>query len=404
MPLLNIQSKPLECAEMFADRTVAMSESCPLNCDSPVWQVEVDQADSKAWSEMLDIFEDASLYQTWSYGAVRWGQKNLSHLVLKRNDEVVGMSQLRIVRAANLKCGMAYLRWGPLFCRRGAELDPETVLRMARALHQEYVEKRRLWLRVLPNAFIGSLRAEAYQSAFSKFAQGTGNADRTFALSLEPSIEELRKRLDKKWRNQLSAAERNGLTVTLGTGTPEFRVFARMYKEMWMRKSFETSVDVEEFARMQESLPEGQRMRVLICEQEGVPVAGVVASTVGDSAIYLLGATSDQGLKAKGSYLLQWTLIRWLKENNFKSYDLGGIDPDANPGVFHFKKGLSGADVVFMAPLEACDSLVSSTLIKAASAVSAGIHRVRSFNRRRSLKVRVGDSNSPTPSLSNLAL
>ena len=52
-------------------------------------------------------------------------------------------------------------------------------------------------------------------------------------------------------------------------------------------------------------------------------MAGLVASAMGDSAIYLLGATSDEGLKSKGAYLLQWTLIKWLKECGFKWYDSG---------------------------------------------------------------------------------
>ena len=78
----------------------------------PVWQVEVDRATPAEWSQMLDLFDDANIYQTWSYGAVRWGRKNLSHLVLKRNDEVVGITQLRIVRPTSLKFGMAYLAMG----------------------------------------------------------------------------------------------------------------------------------------------------------------------------------------------------------------------------------------------------------------------------------------------------
>ena len=52
------------------------------------WQVEVDRATPAEWAQMLDLFNDANLYQTWSYGRVRWGEENLSHLVLKRNGEV----------------------------------------------------------------------------------------------------------------------------------------------------------------------------------------------------------------------------------------------------------------------------------------------------------------------------
>ena len=290
---------------------------------------------------MLDLFYDANLYQTWSYGAVRWGRKNLSHLVLKRNGEVLGMAQLRIIRPTRFNFGMAYLRWGPLCHRRGRELDAEAALRIARALQEEYVCKRRLLLQILPNAFVGSPRAALFQSGFSRFTQEpptSANVYRTFVLDLAPPIEELRKNLDKKWRNQLTRSEKNGLKIVAGNGTEEYRTFCRMYDQMWKRKSFETTVDVEEFGRLQEDLPESHRMRILICEQDGLPVAGLVASAMGDSAIYLLGATSDDGLNAKGAYLLQWTLIQWLKENGFRSYDLGGIDPERNPGVYSLQE------------------------------------------------------------------
>ena len=110
-------------------------------------------------------------------------------------------------------------------------------------------------------------------------------------------------------------------------------------------------------------------MRILICEQEGIPVAGLVASAMGDSAIYLLGATSDSGLNSKGAYLLQWSLIQWLKSNGCRYYDLGGIDPERGPGVYHFKRGLSGSDVSHISPLTACSSLLTSAIVRAGLAV-----------------------------------
>jgi Acetyltransferase (GNAT) domain len=337
----------------------------------PVWQVEVDRADPAEWSALLDLFDDTNIYQTWSYGAVRWGSKNLSHLVVKRNGEVVGMAQLRIFRPTRFNFGMAYLRWGPLCHRRGRELDAEAALSLARALQEEYVCKRGLLLQVLPNAFVGSPRAALFQSGFAQFSHDPrikANAYRTFVLDLAPPIEELRMNLDKKWRNQLTRAEKSGLRVVAGSRMEEYRTFCGMYAQMRTRKAFDSTVDIEEFGLLQEDLPETHRMRILICEQEGRPVSGLVASAMGDSAIYLLGATSDDGLKAKGAYLLQWTLIRWLKQNGFRCYDLGGIDPEDNPGVYLFKRGLSGADVSQLSPLVACNSVVSSATVRASLA------------------------------------
>jgi len=336
------------------------------------WQIEVDRATSVEWSEMLDLFDDANIYQSAAYGEVHWGEKNLSRIVLKQDGEVRGMAQLRIVRPIPLKFGMAYLRWGPLWERRGLPFDSEVPVLLARAIEDEYLTKRKLFLRILPNAFEGTSRAKMMREAFSRFTAEPLNAEntyRTFVLDLTASLDELRKGLDKKWRNQLTRSEKNQLEVVVGTGGDDYQTFCKIYYQMRMRKSFETTVSVEEFGKIQENLPEAQRMRILICKDKGVPVAGLVASAMGDSAIYLLGATNDDGLTSKGAYLLQWTLIRWLKDRGAKLYDLGGIDPDGNPGVYHFKSGFSGADICQMNPLVASDSALSSGIVKAGLAV-----------------------------------
>ena len=123
-------------------------------------------------------------------------------------------------------------------------------------------------------------------------------------------------------------------------------------------------------------------MRILICEQKGVPVAGIVTSAMGDSAIYLLGATSDDGLNAKGAYLLQWTMIQWLKENGFRWYDLGGIDPQGNPGVYSFKKGLSGSDVSHLSAVALSNSFLSSVAVRASLGASRLMRSVATFQGR----------------------
>lgn len=333
------------------------------------WQIEVDYSTFSEWSRTLDLFEDANFFQTWSYGRIRWGDKNLSHLVLRRGGEVMGMAQLRIVRPTPWRFGIAYLRWGPICERRGRPLETDVVVRMARALEDEYVYKRKLFLRILPNAFVGSSRATIIQSAFCRFTcepLAANETYRTVVLDLAPDLEELRRSLDKKWRNQLTQAEKNRLIVTSGSGRDDYATFCQMYYEMRRRKTFETTVDVEEFGRIQEDLPESQRMRILICEDKGKPVAGLVASAIGHSGIYLLGATGDDGVRSKGAYLLQWVVIKWLKENGFKWYDLGGIDPEQNPGVYHFKRGLSGTEVSQISPQVSCTSSISSTVVRTA--------------------------------------
>ena len=350
-----------------------------------LYQSETDTVTAAEWAEFLGVFADANIYQTWSYGAIRWGAENLSHLVLRKNREVVGLAQVRIICPPLIKRGVAYLRWGPLCQLRGHELELETVRQMAVALHEEYVRKRRLFLRILPNAFAGAQRAEIFQAAFSQFNKASSNpanVERTFLLNLSPPLDELRKKLDQKWRNQLNRAEKNDLTIIEGSGAAEYKVFAQVYEKMWSRKKFATTVDASEFGRICENLPPGLKLKILICEHQGKPVSSIVCSALGNTGIYLLGATHDEGLNTKGAYLLQWTMIKWLKENGFQFYDLGGIDPEQNPGVYHFKQGFSGQDVSRIAPLESCEDFISAIGMKMMDIGRGGFRRLANGSKK----------------------
>jgi lipid II:glycine glycyltransferase (peptidoglycan interpeptide bridge formation enzyme) len=345
-------------------------------CNDNVYSVEVDSLSSAAWSECLHEFEDANIYQTAAYGSVRWGESNLSRLVLRCSGKLMGLAQLRIIQPTRLRIGIAYLRWGPVCHRKGEELDSAVMQAMADALFAEYVIKRGLFLRVLPNAVQGTPRAAAFDSAFGQFQRETfkpGESYRTFVLNLELPLEQLRKQLDPKWRNQLNRAEKNNLHIIEDTGN--FDGVIRLFDEMWKRKQFAQTSDIREFKRMQEILPPDQKMRVMICEQDGVPVSGMVGAGMGDSGIYLFGATSDQGMQAKGSYLLQWRMIQWLKERGVRHYNLNGINPKTNPGVYHFKKGLSGQDALYVQPSTACTNALSKVFMSAGAMTKTGLRK-----------------------------
>jgi hypothetical protein len=328
------------------------------------FDIEVDRVGREGWIKAFDLFEDANPYQTWSYGAVHWGEGNLSHLVLRNNGEICAIAQLRIVRLPLKLGGIAYLRWGPLCQRRGGELDPDIVKRMMDALVSEYVDNRKLLLRIIPDAFAGRARGEIIEKSLPN-AKRPKKGDRTFVLDLTPSLEELRRNLDQKWRNQLNRAEKNNLQVQRGTGPEDYQVFLGLYEAMWRRKKFDTTVNVHEFGRICADLPESQKFQILICRKEGRPVCGIVCSTVGRQGIYLLGATNDDGLDAKGAYLLQWNIISWLKNAGFHSYDLGGIDPELNPGVYHFKRGFSAEDVFRLGVIDVRDGGLGSIAVDA---------------------------------------
>jgi lipid II:glycine glycyltransferase (peptidoglycan interpeptide bridge formation enzyme) len=328
------------------------------------YTIEVDQIEKSAWSDALLNFDDATIYQTWSYGAIHWRESNLSHLVLKREGEVIGLAQLSIKKIPVVNLGIAYIPWGPLWQKRGNPKNYEDLKHLIQALKEEYVIRRRLLLRIAPNVVDDAqeemrslLQMEGFQLNKSIPPY------RTLMLDLSPSLQELRKGLDQKWRNQLNRAEKNGMTVIEGDSDELYHKFMNLQNETLDRKKYIPGVDYEEFREVQKELPEPLKMKIMLCEYEGEPITAAIGTSIGNTGIYLLGASGDKGLQLKGAYLLQWAMIQWFKERNCRWYDLGGINPDKNPGVFHFKAGLSGKDVYHIGQFEACESLLSSCIV-----------------------------------------
>ena len=324
------------------------------------YNFEVDTVKEKEWSDLLGLFEDANIYQTWAYGKVRWGERNLSHIILKKNQEVVSIAQLRIFRPPFFKSGMAYLTWGPVFRRRGESSDLAHGIEMVKALYQEYVVSLRMFLRVKSHAI-----NDAYNRIFSAFnelgfrSNGEASSYRTLMVDLSPSEAEIRKRFAQKWRNQLNRAEKNDLQVIEGSNVDLYDTFISLFEEMLSRKKFKPGVDIHQFREIQEQLENPLKMIIFLCHHNGKAVSSLVGSAIGTRGIYLLGATNSDGMLNKASYLLQWRMIRWLNEQGCKWYDLGGINPEINPGVYHFKAGLGGTESFHIAQLDAYGDLSS---------------------------------------------
>jgi lipid II:glycine glycyltransferase (peptidoglycan interpeptide bridge formation enzyme) len=324
---------------------------------------EIERLDSISWSELLAQFSDASIYQTWSYGAIRWGNKNLNHVIFRKDGELIGVAQVCVKKVPGLPIGLAYVPWGPLWNKRDRETDFEDFRFIVRSLSREYCERRRCVLRIDPNIFAADKDAAAIIETEGLGLRPSQLPYRTLMVDLSQSLEEIRKRFDQKWRNQLNRAEKNGLLLDEGNSAELFRVFLELQKQMLERKTFIPGVDYDEFGRIQEDLPEDLKMRVSVAVFEGEPVAVAVASAIGDTGIYLLGATGDKGMKLKGSYLVQWSIIRWLKASGSRWYDLGGINPEQNPGVFYFKSGLTGIDSRHLGQYESRANLASHFLL-----------------------------------------
>lgn len=327
------------------------------------YTVEVDTCDDGTWSQILEEFDDASIYQTWSYAAVIAGRRKTSHLILRKNGDIVAIAQARIAKLPFINAGIAYIHWGPLWRRRATEMDVDIFRQVLRALRNEFAYKRGLVLRVFPILFdndpasLSEILTEEGFSPVSSVARG-----RTILMDLSPTLEELRGGMGSHTKRELKTAGRGGLEVIEGTGEELLETFIGIYTEMVSRKNFVEPNDINQFKLIQSQLPEKYKMRITLCKSGQELCAGLVYSAVGNTAIYLFGATSNAGMRSRGSYLLQWKAVEDLKQKGVAIYNLNGINPTTNPGTYRFKKdfsGKNGKDVYYFGRFDSRGSFLS---------------------------------------------
>jgi lipid II:glycine glycyltransferase (peptidoglycan interpeptide bridge formation enzyme) len=299
--------------------------------------------DDDRWNDILDQFSDASVFQTIPFGVAKSQSMLLEHFVLRRGSDPVAAAQVRLIRVPLVGHSIAYVLWGPMWKHthgRSGELVLGSALR---ALRHEYVVMRGLSLRVVPRLTKGEspdVWALFDQEGFGHVPSLKTN--RTIVVDLRRSAEELRRGMDKKWRNCLNSAERNGLEVVEGSDQTMFELFLSMYRQMLARKRLAEPGDIRRFRAMQSLLPSRFRMNIIVALKGCEPCAGAILSAIGRSGLYLFGATADSGMKNKASYLVHWRAIQWLKEMGCTEYDLHGSNAQANPGVYEFKMALCG--------------------------------------------------------------
>ena len=332
------------------------------------YHIEIDNITKRDWDKLLQGFYDASLFQSWAYGESFFGGRQLAHMVLKRDHQVVALAQGRVIKLPFLPVGAANFLYAPLWHRDNAPPDPEVLRRMVRAIREEYALRRGLLVSVRSHdnsAFDSdSIVGNIFEN--EGFVRQPQAFYRTIKLDLNPSLETLRANLKQKWRRNLSRAERRGLSVRTGNDDTLFSAYQQLHAEMLRRQHPEKwyNPDLDKYWMLLKELSVDKGRIILIAEYQGQPVAGIVIAAMGDTGMDLFSATGETSIREKlnALYFLQWQAVVWLKANGYRWYDLRGYDPERFPGVSCFKEGLSGEDIRY-AEFRACSNPLSRIFV-----------------------------------------
>lgn len=336
--------------------------------------IRIEKIENKnVWNSYLEQFNDANIYQTWSYAEIVQSERKIDHTAFFENDELVGMSLVRIREIPFINRGVAYIFKGPLWRKCTNKNSIDIFYKILNSLRDEYVVKKNYFLRIKPNIYTDQVSALNLPEKLTFSLKQTEKIYNTLVLHLDKDLDIIRKEFKQKWRNGLNQAEKNNIEVISGNTNELYEIFIDLYKQMINRKKFKEFVDIYKKGKMNEAVDEKFKLMIFIALKDKIPVSALVGTAMGDTGIYLLGATNESGMRIKSSYLLQWEMIKWLKAKGIKRYDLGGINKINNPGVYRFKSGITDNEVQDFGFVEASNGRFIKNLFNLINIIRARI-------------------------------
>ncbi|MEZ5847237.1 MAG: GNAT family N-acetyltransferase [Geminicoccaceae bacterium] len=281
------------------------------------------------WRDLLQLSQQSALQQAWAYGDAAAGERQRAVRVVALSDgEPVACAQI-FHRRYPAGLGIALMMRAPVWLRPPAAGEETAILS---AIRSTLPRTLTVWT---PD----DTDALAVRSGFHRIYTGYS----TTRLDLRRSLAALRSGLDGKWRNMLCRAEEVSLAIreVRGGHALDWLVEAN---EAHRRKVGYRGPSPHFIRALGVAQAPGQRL-VLVAEEAGRPVAGIIVDRHGRSATYYAGCTSDRGRELRCHHRLLWEAIMRLKDAGTASLDLGGIDTEKAAGVARFKLGLGGEPV-----------------------------------------------------------
>lgn len=295
---------------------------------------------ARDWDGYVSSFEDRHIRQTLAWGRLKTGAWSPAHAALFNGPTPLAAA---LILERRLPLGAGSLFWvngGPLY-RKGVAAGQD-LSALGNFLEKLQTHARSRGRAIVRLNFDVAMDLEAQlvvrAAGFSKplAPLGTGL---TYRADLTKPLEEIRENLERNWRNQLNRAEKAGASVEFGRSPELLRRYQPMHEELCRRKGLSGQrLSFADLERMADIL--GDLILFFIVSAQGADGCGGAVWIHGGRAWFALSAANEHGLRQNLPNAMYWQIMKRLKETGVGVFDLTGIDPAENPGVYNFKRGL----------------------------------------------------------------
>ena len=308
------------------------------------WQVW-DEADG-GWDLIVSQFSDGSIYQTskWAKHKESSGWQAIRLIKFYQNHLVAAAQCL--FRRGPLGSVVVWVAGGPVGDIESVSSDFVNIVKQQTSARFLYV--RIAVMRKTDVASSNALTAQGWRQ--SSAIIGT-KSSLVHPLDAEESIR--RSRCSTNWKRNLKRSAQNEKSTYIWK-SPDAKSISDAYAQMDEFKNIKgvsLSRSIEDLQSVINTFGDSLIL-VRSDDQDGAPLAVRGALLFNETAWDFIAVTTPTGRKKYASHAVFWALAEQCFQLGIKQFDLGGIDPINNRGVYDFKKGTGTTQVDYLGEWE----------------------------------------------------
>jgi len=182
------------------------------------------------------------------------------------------------------------------------------------------------------------------------------NSGKSMMLQVNQDPEINKKNMSSNWRHNLKRAEKNQLRIEKWSN-PEPEELYKLYIDLEQRKNIGQQFSREEIKYIISNFKHSLHIIKAfdkageICGFRGIILTPFVAWDT-------FAVTTEEGRKCYASHAILGAMLAFLRKNDIENYDLSGVDPIGNPGVYNFKKGTGALEICYMGEWDVSSSFL----------------------------------------------
>jgi len=299
------------------------------------------------WENFILAYSEANFLQSWYWGEFHKALgKDIFRYGFYNNSKLVGL-MLSVIEPAK-RGRYLTVPGGPIIDWK----NKDVVNVFVNKIKQIAKDSDCVFIRVRPQLKSDTFSKNIFKNLGFITAPMHLHAELTSQLDIKKSEEELMVQMRKATRYEIKKGIKENIKISISKDVKEIQKFYDLQIETAKRQKFvpfSYKFLFEQFKIFAES---GNAL-LYKAEFENKLLAQAFVIFYGKEAVYHYGASTNEGRRYPGAYLIQWEAIKEAKKRGMTRYNFWGVAPENDTnhrfsGLSLFKRGFGGVDFEYL--------------------------------------------------------